>query len=119
MKIIAKCWSPKRWLTTQWIVLAMVSATAPVRYAGALSSGACIKVRIEAEVNAGKEWSVPLGQGWVFRVMPIQPANAGYSGWDLVVDRDPPAGFPELASWGRISQHYSRSSSAQKEGASL
>lgn len=32
-----------------------------------------------------------LGQGWTFRVLPV----AGYSGWDLVVDRDPPAGYPD------------------------
>ena len=40
---------------------------------------------------AGREWRAPIGQGWVFRVLPIQ----GYSGWDLVVDRDPPAGYPD------------------------
>ena len=36
-----------------------------------------------------------LGQGWTFRVLPIPPLAAGYSGWDLVVDRDPPAGYPD------------------------
>jgi hypothetical protein len=46
-------------------------------------------------VNAGEEWKTPLGEGWVFRLVPIAPGSAGYTGWDLVVDRDPPAGFPD------------------------
>jgi hypothetical protein len=47
------------------------------------------------EVSGGKEWNAALGEGWVFRVIPIQPAAAGYSGWDLVVDREQAAGFPD------------------------
>jgi hypothetical protein len=27
--------------------------------------------------------------------LPIHPLQAAYSGWDLVVDREPPAGFPD------------------------
>ncbi len=50
---------------------------------------------IDGDVKAGQEWKASLGQGWLFRVAPIQPASAGYSGWDLIVDRDPPAGFPD------------------------
>jgi hypothetical protein len=46
-------------------------------------------------VNAGEEWKAPLGEGWVFRVLPIVPGPLGYTGWDLVVDRDPPAGYPD------------------------
>jgi hypothetical protein len=46
-------------------------------------------------VNAGQEWRAAFGQGWIFRVLPIEPGNAGYSGWDLVVDRAQPAGFPD------------------------
>ncbi len=80
MKIIANRGSLRRWLTAPWIALAMVSAAVPVHPAGAASSGACVEVSVEAEVSAGKEWSVPLGEGWVFRVMPIQPAGARYSG---------------------------------------
>jgi hypothetical protein len=47
------------------------------------------------EVNAGQGWKQGFGEGWVFRLLPIEPGKAGYSGWDLVVDRDPPAGFPD------------------------
>jgi hypothetical protein len=36
-----------------------------------------------------------MGRGWVFRVLPIQPGKAGYSGWDLVVDREQAAGYPD------------------------
>jgi hypothetical protein len=55
----------------------------------------CEKVLIPGEVSAGHEWKVALGEGWVFRVIPIQSASAVYSGWDLVVDREEGAGFPD------------------------
>jgi len=55
----------------------------------------CRKMVLAGEVGANQEWRAAFGQGWVFRLVPIQPGNAGYSGWDLVVDRDPPAGFPD------------------------
>jgi hypothetical protein len=67
-----------------------VAAPAQPRHAAA----ACARVTIEGEVAAGQEWSSPIGQGWVFRVMPIQPADK-YTGWDLVLDRVQPAGFPD------------------------
>lgn len=56
--------------------------------------GSCSKLTIEGEDVSGQEWSAPMGQGWVFRVVPIQPADR-YSGWDLVVDREQPVGFPD------------------------
>lgn len=59
------------------------------------SSAACQKVVLEGDVNAGQEWKSAIGDGWVFRVVPIAPGRAGYSGWDLVVDRVQPAGFPD------------------------
>ena len=55
----------------------------------------CRRLDVQGEVNANQEWRTALGQGWVFRVLPIAPAQFGYSGWDLVVDRDPPAGYPD------------------------
>lgn len=55
----------------------------------------CTRVAIEGEVSAGREWRAQLGQGWVFRVVPIAESGHGYSGWDLVVDRDPAAGYPD------------------------
>jgi hypothetical protein len=55
----------------------------------------CQKVVLAGEVTAGQEWKADLGQGWVFRVLPIVPGTAGYSGWDLVVDREQGAGFPD------------------------
>ena len=58
-------------------------------------SPTCARVVIEGEVSAGSEWSSSLGEGWVFRVLPIAPSKPEYSGWDLVVDREPPAGFPD------------------------
>ena len=55
----------------------------------------CTRVAFDGLVNAGQEWRTPLGEGWVFRVLPIVPGPHGYTGWDLVVDRVPPAGFPD------------------------
>jgi hypothetical protein len=59
----------------------------------------CRKVELSGEVQAGQEWRAAFGQGWVFRVVPIQPGRGpsgeAYSGWDLVVDREQPTGFPD------------------------
>jgi hypothetical protein len=52
-------------------------------------------VKLTGEASAGQEWRAPIGEGWVFRVVPIQPGKAGYSGWDLVVDREQPIGYPD------------------------
>ncbi len=63
--------------------------------AGAAKPASCQKVVIAGEAVAGQEWKAALGEGWVFRVVPILPGQAGYSGWDLVVDREQGAGFPD------------------------
>ena len=55
----------------------------------------CQKVVLLGEVNEGQKWSGRIGEGWVFRIIPIQPAQANFSGWDPVVDRDKAAGFPD------------------------
>lgn len=55
----------------------------------------CARVELTGKVIAGQEWKAPLGEGWIFRLVPINPGSAAYTGWDLVVDRDPPAGFPD------------------------
>jgi len=55
----------------------------------------CRRIVLDGEATAGQEWKSAIGEGWVFRVVPIQPGQAGYSGWDLVVDRVQPAGFPD------------------------
>ena len=54
----------------------------------------CRRVVLEGEVSKGAEWKAALGEGWVFRLVPI--AGFGYSGWDLVVDRTGlEAGYPD------------------------
>jgi hypothetical protein len=70
-------------------VVALASLRCPAQPAS------CQKVVLAGEVVAGQEWKAAIGQGWVFRVLPIHPGPAGYSGWDLVVDREPGAGFPD------------------------
>jgi hypothetical protein len=71
------------------LVLALPCWAAPPRPAG------CIRAQVTATVNLGEEWKMPIGEGWVFRILPIVPGPDGYTGWDLVVDRDPPAGYPD------------------------
>jgi hypothetical protein len=73
-------------------ILAMAAVQGPAATAHAPG---CQKVDLTGEVNAGQEWKAAFGQGWVFRVIPIAPGKAGYSGWDLVVDREQAAGFPD------------------------
>ena len=73
-----------------------VATIAPVRSAAAARRPArCRKILLTGEVNAGQEWKAAIGEGWMFRVVPIQPGKEGYSGWDLVVDREQSAGYPD------------------------
>jgi hypothetical protein len=74
-------------------VAALVLSFAITPFCGrAAAASSCKKVVLQGEVNAGQVWQVSLGQGWVFRIQPIQ---AGYSGWDLVADREQPGGYPD------------------------
>ncbi|MGH9345549.1 MAG: hypothetical protein ACRD19_17515 [Terriglobia bacterium] len=71
-------------------------------------AASCEKIVLTGEVSAKREWKAAFGEGWVFRVLPIQTDKSGaektgadkmdaerFSGWDLVVDREPPAGYPD------------------------
>jgi hypothetical protein len=73
----------------------MIAVTAARSMTGAPQAASCAKVVMTGEVTAGQEWKTAIGGGWIFRLMPIQPVNARYSGWDLVLDREQPAGFPD------------------------
>lgn len=83
--VIRRC---KR-LLLQMVVIALAVASCQAISPG----GTCRRVDLHGEVSAGQEWRAALGEGWLFRLLPIAPA--GYSGWDLAVDRDPPAGYPD------------------------
>lgn len=79
----------------------------PLPVFGAPPGRVCSRVVLSGEVNGGQEWKSAIGEGWVFRLVPIR-GDAG-SGWDLVVDRDPGAGYPDallLASppWNSINE---------------
>jgi hypothetical protein len=73
----------------------VVMAASVVSHAAGAHAAACTRIELKGEVNAGQEWKAAFGQGWVFRLVPVQPGKEGYSGWDLVVDRDPSAGYPD------------------------
>jgi hypothetical protein len=64
-------------------------------HAGTLSKTTCQRVTTEGRVNAGREWNLPLGEDWIFRILPVSSSSSEYSGWDLVVDHQQPAGFPD------------------------
>lgn len=83
------CDAGRAWLSIAVLafVVAACHAAAPGR--------TCRRLDLQGEVKSNQEWNAALGQGWVFRVLPIAPAQFGYSGWDLVVDRDPPVGYPD------------------------
>ena len=87
--------SRRRWLVRDLLMvwLAVLLPTAGI--AGAAKGPVCSKISLTGEVQAGQEWRQPFGQGWVFRLVPVERGTAGYSGWDLVVDRDPTAGYPD------------------------
>lgn len=79
----------------QMAVLAGIAGISGVAGLTQPSRQRCTKVELKGQINAGQSWQAPLGQGWVFRILPIPPGQVGYSGWDLTVDRDPPAGYPD------------------------
>jgi hypothetical protein len=66
-----------------------------VCHAAAPPARFCLRAELQGEVSAGQEWKAALGQSWILRVLPIAPSVAAFSGWDLVIDRDPPAGYPD------------------------
>lgn len=63
--------------------------------ARAAAPAGCLRAQIAGEISAGASWQAPIGGGWVFRIAPIQPSLPEFSGWDLIVDRDRPAGYPD------------------------
>ena len=97
---------PIRW--TSWASMALTLALAPP-LCHAAPPAQCREITLPGEANAGEEWRATIGQGWVFRLVPIVPGPEGYTGWDMVLDREQPAGYPDallLASppWNSISE---------------
>lgn len=79
-----------------WWCAAVVCAWGPVAQAcHAAAPQSCMRLVLDGGVSVGQEWSAPIGEGWRFRLVPIPALDAGYSGWDLVVDRTSGAGFPD------------------------
>ena len=82
------------------VVLVSLATAGTGIQAGAVGR-TCRRVEFEGDVSAGQQWQTPIGQGWIFRVLPVSPLNAGYTGWDLAVDREPPAGYPDALLLGK------------------
>jgi hypothetical protein len=73
--------------------------------AGGMPAGerSCKEIVLRGEVAEKQEWRAAIGDGWEFRVVPIAgipgkgspAAGHGYSGWDLVMDREHGGGYPD------------------------
>jgi hypothetical protein len=61
----------------------------------ASATPSCHRLIITAEVRAGQEWSAPIGQGWLLRLVPIAPSGQDYSGWDLAVSPPGDTAYPD------------------------
>ena len=77
-------------------------ASGPFAYGAAHAAAkpgkrACREVVLHGEVQAGREWHAGIGEGWVFRVLPISMGHdlKGYTGWDMVMDRESGVGYPD------------------------
>lgn len=79
----------------------LIPAAADSRHQNARSHQAlhpqaqCRRIEISGEVDAGREWSAPIGQGWLFRLVPIASSGQDYSGWDLVVSPVDDGDYPD------------------------
>lgn len=87
----------KRWLGLTGIALGLAVLAQGADAAEAPKTRSCEKIVLTGEVSAGHTWKAEIGEGWVFRVLPIAVGkdSQGASGWDLVVDRRKPAGYPD------------------------
>ena len=70
----------------------------------------CQQVELKGEVQAGSKWRAEIGQGWFFGLLPVASGTQGFTGWDMVVDNEPGAGFPDallLATppYGSLNEH--------------
>lgn len=77
-----------KWTTGAIVCLAMLGAAPALSGQAAL----CSKLTLTGQVQAGRAWRQPIGQGWVLRLVPIA---GGYTGWDLAMDREQAAGYPD------------------------
>ncbi len=79
-----------------FLMLAGAAAVPAIGQSASPPSAQCQRLQFTGEVNAEHQWRAGFGEGWVFRVLPIvSHAKVDMSGWDLVVDRVHPAGYPD------------------------
>ena len=69
-----------------WMGCAFLAAAPPQQ---------CNRIVMQGEVGTGHTWSQPIGEGWVFKLLPIKAAENDYSGWDMAVDRTHGLGYPD------------------------
>lgn len=79
-----------------YMMLAGVLAVPVIGQPAPPQPATCQRIQLTGEVNNGHQWKAAFGEGWLFRVLPIvNHGTADVSGWDLVVDRAHPAGYPD------------------------
>ncbi len=79
-----------------YMTLAGAVAVPAIGQSASPQPATCQRIQLTGEVNQGHQWRAAFGEGWVFRVLPIvSRGKTDVSGWDLVVDRAHPAGYPD------------------------
>jgi len=73
------------------------------------AAAGCQRLTLKGDVAAGGSWRRPMGEGWAVALVPVAAGSKGYSGWDVVVDREPASGYPDAAllatpPWGSMSE---------------
>ncbi len=98
----------KRGRKTLWLLLAMLGVCTPGMGAQTPGPRTCEKIALAGQVNTEQEWKAAIGEGWVFRLLPIpnDKIPAGEGGWDLAVDRERPAGFPDALMLATPPYHF-------------
>jgi len=63
------------------------------------SERVCQRVQFTGEITQGEEWKAALGQGWIFRLVPIATGGSvsqgAVSGWDLAVSPERDENYPD------------------------
>ena len=86
------------------VVPRLIGVIAGVAVSFAATAGAaprraavCQQVVLIGEVQAGQEWKAAFGQGWIFRVVPVQPGKEGIPVGTWLSIAKHGAGFPDAS----------------------
>jgi hypothetical protein len=95
-----------RWLSIPFLFTILIPSIADSRPPAAAPASTlrqgqlCLAIQLDGEADTTREWSALIGEGWLFRVVPVSSYGTsksaqGYSGWDLVVSRADDLSYPD------------------------